>query len=153
MKNQCNKLIKTQTVFVGGLGAFLVNFGAGSGTLGTLVSNGVRLTSASFVFVGGCLATLNDTFLFILGAFGIQNGFQSHVTNTTPFFSKTVCWNARSDAVFLVRVGGFVALVAPFWRHVGGPWGPNGLLFEGFWGSCAMLGRLGRPVGSRDPLP
>ena len=39
-------------------------------------------------------------------------------------------------------------LAVPFWHHFGGPWGPIGVLFEGFWGFAGVFGRLGR----QDPL-
>ena len=90
--------------------------------------------------------------MFILGAFGIQNGFQTHVTKLL-LFPKTICRNAKLDPLFWFVLGVSGAVVAPFWRHFGGPWGPNGLLFGGFWGSGAVLGRLGRPVDYREPVP
>ena len=54
--------------------------------------------------------------------------------------------NAKLDAVFWFFLGGSGVLVAPFWQHFGGAWDPNGCLFQGFWGSGGVLGRLGRAV-------
>ena len=53
-----------------------------------------------FWFWKACLATLGDTLFFILGAFGIQNGFQTQVTKLLFFYTKSVSGNAKLDAVF-----------------------------------------------------
>ena len=102
-----------------------------------------------FRFWKGCLATLGDTLFLILGAFGIQNGFQTQVTKL-PFFPNRFL-EMLSWMLFLVRGGGVgglsATLLASFWT----PWGPNGVLFEGFWKSAGVLGCLGRAVCARTP--
>ena len=102
-----------------------------------------------FRFWKGCLATLGDTLFFILGAFGIQNGFQTQVTKL-PFFPNRFL-EMLSWMLFLVRGGGVgglsATLLASFWT----PWGANGVLFAGFWGSGSVLGSLGRAVCAQTP--
>ena len=73
-----------------------------------------------FLFWKGCLATLGDTLLFILGVFGIPNGFQTQVTELPLFpnrFLEMLSW-----MLFWFRGGGFAGPVL----------GLNGDLFEGF---------------------
>ena len=99
------------------------------GSVGPLGFLGVPGTSASFGFVRGAWRPWVILLLLILGAFGIQNGFQTHVTKL-PFFSKNICRNAKLDILFWFVLGFSGALAVPFLHHFGGPWGPNGLLFE-----------------------
>ena len=95
------------------------------GSLGPLGSLGVPGTSASFGFVRGCLATLEGFLLFILGGFGIQYGFQTHVM-TLPLFPKRLV-EMLSGTFFLVRIGGVRGLsgtvLASCWRSLGSKWG------------------------------
>ena len=88
--------------------------------------------------------------LLISGALGIQNGFQTHVMKL-PLFPKRLVEMLSWMFFFGSCWGGSGALAVPFWHHFGGPWDPNGVLFDGFWGSGGVLGRLGRAVCAKTP--
>ena len=85
--------------------------------------------------------------LLISGALGIQNGFQTHVTKL-PFFSKTICGNAKLDTLF--------------WFVLGGSGYPFGIILEvlgvqmgcfgrDFGGLVASLGALGAQFAPGPP--
>ncbi len=67
-----------------------------------------------FWFWKGCLATLGDTLFLILGAFGIQNGFQTQVTELPLFIDRFL--EMLSWMLFLVRGGG---VRGPVWHPFG----------------------------------